>query len=184
MKKIKLVPHDAQYATEIHRLSQAPEVKNTLGLPVQSIADTHQFNQRVLDEEVEGKTVSRLILNEDETLVGITTLMFIDKQKNSCHIGSWIGHDYWGQGYNLSSKIEILKIAFLQLKLDVVFAGARAINIRSQKAQEKLPFIQLNVEENFPEDHAFLEAKEKQPCVLNAFYREDFLKFLNEDCKM
>lgn len=184
MKAVKLIKHNAKYAEEIHRLSQAPAVKNALGLPDQTILQTHRFNERVLEEELEGKTISRLILNEDDTLIGITTLMFIDRQKNSCHIGSWIGQQYWGQGYNISAKIEILKIAFVQLQLDVVFAGARTVNIRSQKAQEKLPFIRLGVEKDFPEEHAFLEAKEKQTCVLNVFYREDFLKYLNEDCKI
>lgn len=178
MKSVKLIKHNPFYVNEINRLSQTPEVKNALGLPNQTVEDTELFNARVLQEEIEGKTLSRLILNEEEKLVGITTLMFIDHEKKRCHIGSWIGFDYWGQGYNLLSKIEILKIAFEQLELDVVFSGARNVNIRSQKAQQKLPFITLNVEEDFPEEHQFLEQKEKQPCVLHAFYKEDFLAFI------
>lgn len=180
MKRIKLIKHDNQYANDINRLSQATEVKEALGLPKQTVNDTKRFNQRMLDEEREGRTVSRLIVNEEEKLIGITTLMFIDKEKNSCHIGSWIGHDYWGKGYNLLSKIEILKIAFHELKLDIVFAGARNVNIRSQKAQEKLPFIRLNVEKDFPQEHEFLVTKEKQPCVLHAFYRNDFIHYMQE----
>ena len=180
MKRIKLIKHDNQYAHDINRLSQAIEVKEALGLPEQTVNDTKRFNRRMLDEERDGRTVSRLILNEEDKLIGITTLMFIDKEKNSCHIGSWIGHDYWGKGYNLLSKIEILKIAFNELKLDIVFAGARNVNIRSQKAQEKLPFIRLNVEKDFPQEHAFLVTKEKQPCVLHAFYRNDFIHYMQE----
>ena len=178
MKIVKLIKHDDQYANEIHRLSQASEVKNALGLPKQTVDDTKKFNQRMLDEEQEGKTVSRLILNEQGRLIGITTLLFIDKEKNSCHIGSWIGYEYWGKGYNLLSKIEILKIAFEELTLDRVFAGARIVNIRSQKAQEKLPFIRLNVEKDFPQEHHFLVTKEKQPCVLHAFHKNDFIQYM------
>lgn len=51
------------------------------------------------------------------------------------------------------------------------------MNIRSQKAQEKLSFIRLGVEGDYPEEHSWLEAKEKQPCVLNVFEREDFVQF-------
>ena len=178
MKKVKLVPHDLRYAKEIHRLSQAPEVKNALGLPTQSIEDTENFIINNLIEESEGKTVSRVILNEEEKLVGITTLMFIDQHKKHCHIGSWIGFEFWGLGYNLPSKIDILKIAFEQLQLDVVFAGARTVNIRSQKAQEKLPFISLNVEQQFQEEHLLLEERQKQPCVLNAILKNDYLNYL------
>ena len=178
MKSIKLIHFDYSYANEINRLSQAPEVKNALGLPIQTIEDTENFITNILREEAEGKTVSRLILNEEQQLIGITTLMFIDHDKKRCHIGSWIGFDYWGQGYNLLSKIALLKIAFEQLQLEVVFAGARAVNIRSQKAQEKLPFITLNVEKEFPEEHQLLEERQKQSCVLNAFYKADFLTYL------
>ncbi|ATP40150.1 GNAT family N-acetyltransferase [Solibacillus sp. R5-41] len=180
MKTIKLIKHDNQFAYDIHRLSQALEVKNALGLPNQTIEDTKNFNQNMIDEEKEGKTVSRLILNEEGKLIGITTLMFIDRTKNSCHIGSWIGYEYWGEGYNLLSKIAILKIAFCELQLDIVFAGARNINIRSQKAQQKLPFIRLNVENDFPQEHKFLEKKQKQPCVLHAFHKNDFIQFMTE----
>ncbi|MGN7476817.1 GNAT family N-acetyltransferase [Solibacillus silvestris] len=178
MKTIKLIPLHLSYAKEIHRLSQAPEVKSALGLPTQSVEDTENFIINTLIEESEGKSVSRIILNEEERLVGITTLMFIDHFKKHCHIGSWIGFDYWGQGYNLPAKIEILKIAFEQLQLNVVFAGARTVNIRSQKAQEKLPFISLNVEKEFCEEHSLLEQRQKQPCVLNAVFKEDFAKYL------
>ncbi|MEK4627517.1 MAG: GNAT family N-acetyltransferase [Solibacillus sp.] len=181
MVSIKLIKHDHQYADDINRLSQAFEVKNALGLPKQSVEDTMRFNQRVLAEEQLGKTVSRLILNENGQLIGVTTLMYIDQIKKSCHVGSWIGHEYWGKGYNLLSKIEILKIAFEVLQLDVVFAGARMTNIRSQKAQEKLPFIRLNVEEEFPKEHEFLETKEKQPCILHAFFKEDFEQYLGKE---
>lgn len=177
MKVITLKQHDIQYAEEIHRLSQAPEVKNALGLPTQSIEDTKDFIALVIEEERQHKTVSRVIFNENEQLIGITTLMFIDPDKKRCHIGSWIGHKYWGQGYNLLSKIEILKIAFEQLNLNIVFAGARTVNIRSQKAQEKLPFMTLNVEDVFPDEHQLLEERQKQPCILNAVFREIFLKY-------
>ena len=171
---IKLVKHNEVYCEEIYRLSSAPPVKEALGLPDGTIEDTRRFIHRVMEEERLGKTVPRVILNEENKLIGLTDLMFIDYQKKSCHIGTWIGFEYWGKGYNEASKIAILKIAFEELGLHHVFAGARAVNIRSQKAQEKLPFIRLHVESEFPEEHKALEKKEKQPCILNVFSREDF----------
>ena len=178
MKSVQLIKHDLQYAEEINRLCQASEVRDALGLPEQTINQTKQFFREIVKEEEEGKTVSRLILNEKGTCIGITTLMFINHEKGSCHIGSWLGVDYWGQGYNLLSKIALLHIAFHELHLDYVFAGARVVNIRSRKAQEKLPFITLNVEKDFPNEHIFLEKKEKQPCVLNVFKKEDYEAYI------
>lgn len=180
MPKVQLVSHDLSFAERIWELVSNPEIKDVLGIPDKSVEDTRNFINWITEEEKNGKQLSRVILNADGALIGVTTLMFIDGDKKRCHVGTWIGRDYWGMGYNHESKVEILKIAFEHLGMECVFAGARKVNIRSQKAQEKLPYIRLNVEEQFPEEHEFLEVKEKHPCVLHAFFREDFEKYLND----
>ncbi|MCP3760992.1 GNAT family N-acetyltransferase [Domibacillus sp. A3M-37] len=174
MKKIQLKPHSLTYADRIFALTSAPEVKNALGLYVDTVDNTIDFLQAVMQEEMEGKTVSRAIFNEFDDLIGITTLMFIDKEKKSCSLGTWIGHSYWGQGYNIASKYAILQIAFEELHLERVFIGARLVNKRSQHAQKKLPFVTWHVEADYPDVHAALEEKEKQACLLNVVHRADF----------
>ena len=160
---ITLVKHNLKYAEAIHALSSMPQVRDALGLPIGKVEDTINFIKReCVDEEV-GKTVPRVVLNEEGQVIGVTALMFIDVHKKSCHIGSWLGYEFWGKGYNLEAKMAILEIAFFELGLERVFAGARVVNIRSQKAQEKLPFIRLGVEKDYPQEHAWLEVKEKQP---------------------
>lgn len=174
---VTLVKHDIKYAEAMHELSSMPQVRDALGLPAGKVEDTINFIKRECVDEEEGKTVPRVVLNEEGQLIGVTSLMFIDHQKKSCHIGSWLGYPFWGKGYNLEAKTAILDIAFFELGLLRVFAGARTINIRSQKAQEKLSFIRLGVESEYPEEHSWLEVKEKQPCVLNVFEREDFVRY-------
>ncbi|WP_330217505.1 N-acetyltransferase [Planococcus halocryophilus] len=149
--------HQEEYCEEVFRLSSALPVKEALGLPDGTIEDTKRFIQRVMEEEREGKTVPRVILNEESKLIGLTDLMFIDHQKN---------------------------LVTLVLGLHYVFAGARVVNILSQKTQEKLPFIRLHVEAEFPEEHKALEKKEKQPCVLNVFCKEDFSNYLNRNDRL
>lgn len=51
MKKVTLIPQALRYAPEIHRLSQAPEVKSALGLPTQTVEDTENFIINTLMEE-------------------------------------------------------------------------------------------------------------------------------------
>ena len=48
----------------------------------------------------------------------------------------------------------------------------------SDRKKRKLPYIQLHVENEYPEEHEFLEKKEKQPCVLHAFKKSDFLQYI------
>lgn len=174
---ITLVKHNLKYAEAIHALSSMPQVRDALGLPIGKVEDTINFIKRECVDEEAGKTVPRVVLNEEGQVIGVTSLMFIDHQTKSCHIGSWLGYEFWGKGYNMEAKISILKIAFFELGLERVFAGAREVNIRSKKAQEKLPFIRLHVERDYPQVHKWLEVKEKQPCVLNVFEREDFIRF-------
>lgn len=174
---VTLVRHDIKYAEAMHALSSMPQVRDALGLPAGKVEDTIHFIKRERIDEEEGKTVPRVVLNEEGQVIGVTSLMFIDHHKKSCHIGSWLGYQFWGKGYNLEAKTAILDIAFFELGLSRVFAGARKVNIRSQKAQEKLPFVRLGVERDYPEEHSWLEVKEKQPCVLNVFEREDYVRY-------
>ncbi|MFC0186853.1 GNAT family N-acetyltransferase [Fictibacillus aquaticus] len=180
MKTITLAKHDLKYAQRIFELASQPQVRDALGLRDTSVEDTLSFLNFIMDEEREGRVLSRVILNEDGELVGITELKKIDRELKRCHIGSWIGHEYWGMGYNQASKLAILSIAFEELGMEHVFAGARAVNLRSQKAQEKLPYFSLHVESQFPEELEWLETREKQPCVLHAVFRQDFLGFKRE----
>jgi len=174
---IQLVKHHLDYCQRIFELSSVPQIKDALGLPGETVEDTKQFVKGVIKEESQGKRIPRVILDDHGNVIGLTDLMFINHDKKSCHIGTWIGHEYWGKGYNEASKIAILQLAFEELGLHYVFAGARKVNIRSQKAQEKLPFIRLHVESEFPEEHRALEKREKQPCILNVFCKEDFINY-------
>ncbi|MGE6550123.1 GNAT family N-acetyltransferase [Bacillus mycoides] len=150
MKQVTLLPLDLRYANVLFELSSNPHVKNALGLKVESVEDTKTFILFAIEEE----------------------------RKKHSHIGSWLGYQYWGRGYNESAKKEIFKIAFLDLQLTYVFAGAKTNNIRSLKAQEKLPYISLHVEKQFPDIHAALEKEVKSPCVLHVVSCEKFSNWL------
>ena len=50
-------------------------------------------------------------------------------------------------------------------------------NIRSQKAQEKLPYIRLYVDDLFPAELKKIEYETQSKCILNVIKKEDFLKY-------
>lgn len=178
MQHVRLLPLDLRYANVIFKLSSDPHVKNALGIQVEKIEDTKAFLLFAIEEEHQKKSLSRVVLNEENEIIGLTTLKHINYEKKQSHIGSWLGHPYWGKGYNEAAKKEIFKIAFLDLQLTYVFAGAKTNNIRSLKAQEKLPYISLHVENKFPEEHAALEKEVKSPCSLHGVSRKIFLNWL------
>ncbi|MED1411266.1 MULTISPECIES: GNAT family N-acetyltransferase [Bacillus] len=178
MKRVTLLPLDLRYANAIFELSNDPHVKNALGIKVETIEDTKAFILFAMEEERKEHSLSKVIVNEENEIIGLTTLKHINYEQKRSHIGSWLGYQYWGNGYNEAAKKEIFKIAFLDLQLTYVFAGAKTTNIRSLKAQEKLPYISLHVENKFPDEHAALEKEVKSSCVLHVISREKFLNWL------
>ncbi|PFD45787.1 GNAT family N-acetyltransferase [Bacillus cereus] len=178
MKRVTLLPLDLRYANAIFELSSNPHVKNALGIKVETVEDTKAFILFAMEEERKEHSLSKVIVNEENEIIGLTTLKHINYEQKRSHIGSWLGYQYWGNGYNEAAKKEIFKIAFLDLQLTYVFAGAKTTNIRSLKAQEKLPYISLHVENKFPDEHAALEKEVKSPCVLHVISREKFLNWL------
>jgi len=179
LSKISLVPHNNIYAKSMSSLSSAPQVKNALGLTNDqtSLEGTIDFIEFIREQERLGKQFSRAILDQSENFIGVITLKDIDNVNKTSHIGTWIGHQYWGKGYNLLAKKEILYKAFTELNLDYVFAGAKISNIRSIKSQEKLPFMRIEVQNEFPDEHKKLESEVNSPCILNVVEKEIFLKW-------
>lgn len=177
MVKVSLVPHDKKYAKAMSALTSATQVKDALGLSDEqtSVQGTEQFIELVQELEKVGKQYSRVILDETEELIGVITLKDIDHANKTCHIGTWIGYPYWGKGYNELAKANILYTAFTTFDLEYVFAGAKLSNIRSQKAQEKLPYIRIGVDAEFPDEHEKLELQVKEPCTLNVIEKDRFL---------
>lgn len=62
------------------------------------------------------------------------------------------------------------------------FLNNRAIlnidsNIRSQKAQEKLPYIRVGVQSEFPDEYEKLALQVNEPCILNVIEKEMFLEW-------
>lgn len=180
---IRLVPHDVSYAEEMSKLTSVPDVRNALGMTdVQcSVPGTRDFIRLMQLEEKLGQHFSRVILDESNELIGVISLKNIDEKQKICHIGTWLGRQYWGKGYNEIAKTEILKVAFEGFQLNYVFAGARLENTRSQKAQAKLPYITLNVEQQFQYEWKKLEWLEQAPCLLNMVRKEDFLNWYYQD---
>ena len=180
MIKVELVNHHLKYAERMSQLSSDEKVKQALNLTDAqcSLKGTKSFIEYIRIQEKIGTQYSRVILNEKDELIGVITLKDIDLDRKIAHIGTWIGSAYWGKGYNELAKEEILKHAFLKLKLDYVFAGAAIHNIRSQKAQEKLPYMKLHVDHLFPAELKKIEHETQSKCILNVIEKEDFLNYI------
>ena len=144
-----------------------------MGITVENIEDTKTFLLFAIEEERQKKSLSRMIVNEENEIIGLTTLKHINNEKSNLTLVVGLAIHTGEKAITRSLK-EIFKIAFLDLQLSYVFAGAKTNNIRSLKAQEKLPYISLHVENKFPDEHAALENEVRSPCSLHVVSRENF----------
>ncbi len=112
MQHVTLVPLDLRYANVIFKLSSDPHVKNALGIKVEKIEDTKAFLLFTIEEERQKRSLSRIVVNEENEIIGLTTLKHINYEKKQSHIGSWLGYSYWGKGYNQATKKKSLKSPF------------------------------------------------------------------------
>ena len=83
-----------------------------MGITVENIEDTKTFLLFAIEEERQKKSLSRMIVNEENEIIGLTTLKHINNEKKQSHIGSWLGYPYWGKGYNEAAKKKSLKSPF------------------------------------------------------------------------
>ena len=79
-------------------------------------------------------------LLENKKIIGVISLMHINKIHKRAEIGYWLGKKYWGKGVMTQAVKEILKIAFGEMKLHRVYAKIFEENIASRKTVEKCGF--------------------------------------------
>ncbi len=180
MRTVTLKKHDRNYTEIMSKLISDVRVQKALGLNWQqvSINGTRDFIDYIQGEERMGKQLSRVIFNEKEEFIGVITLKSIDRTKGIAHVGTWIGGDYWGLGYNELAKEAIFTLAFDELKLNQIFAGAALTNKRSIAAQKKLPYMQMDVGHLYPDELEKIELETKEKCILNVVEKERFQQYL------
>lgn|SRR5699024_4596662 len=107
----------------------------------QKAATFHEFmllNEQAIEDEARGNMVSRVIVDEYSNPIG--TINLFDIREQSGFLGTWIGKEYHGKGFNGLAKLAFLRELFDEHEINAVFMRIRKENIRSNKAAEKLPY--------------------------------------------
>ena len=63
------------------------------------------------------------------------------EREDECELGYWIGKEFWGQGFIPEASREILRHAFEDLNMQVVWCGYYDGNEKSRRVQDKLGFV-------------------------------------------
>ncbi|MBN8210639.1 GNAT family N-acetyltransferase [Bacillus sp. NTK071] len=106
------------------------------------------LTKQIIEAEEQGELISRTILDEWGTPIGTINLFDLDQQTG--FLGTWIGTPYHGKGYNQLAKDAFFNEMFYDKQIQTIFMRINQDNIRSQKAAEKIPFVE-KANEKWPE---------------------------------
>jgi RimJ/RimL family protein N-acetyltransferase len=96
------------------------------------------LTKQTIEAEERNELISRTILDEWGNPIG--TINLYDIENGAGFLGTWLGKPYHGKGYNSIAKEAFFQELFFELNIDTVFMRIRRVNLRSQKAAEKLPY--------------------------------------------
>lgn len=149
-ERLILRPLTTEDALAIYELAKDPEVGPSAGWPAHKNADqSRQIIQTVLN----GPACFGMILKETGKLVGVIELMLYGsnervKKEDESELGFWLGKEYWGNGYVKEASDCLLKYGFEDLKLNKIWCGYYAENVKSKRVQEKIGFHYVKTEKD------------------------------------
>ncbi|AWE07452.1 N-acetyltransferase [Lysinibacillus sp. 2017] len=97
------------------------------------------MTKQLIEEELNGITISRTIVDEWGAPIG--TISIFDIQDGAGFLGTWLGKPFQGFGYNQKAKLAFLNELFFEHDFNTVFLRIRQENARSQAAALKLPYV-------------------------------------------
>ena len=138
--RLLLRPWDEMDANELYELAKEPEIGFWCGWePHKDIRDSlfalHNF--------LEVKDTYAICLKETGSIVGSIGLSFDSKlinNPNECELGFWIGKPYQRNGFAFEASEEIIRHAFDDLGIELIWCSHYEDNIKSRGLQKKLGF--------------------------------------------
>lgn len=104
-----------------------------------SSADEYWFmTKQLMEEEEKGLAISRTIFSDYGQPIG--TINLFDIEHGAGFLGTWIGKQFQGLGYNKKAKEQFLQELFFDTHIHTIFLRIRKNNVKSIRATEKLPY--------------------------------------------
>ena len=139
-ENLLLRPWKKEDAECLYHFAKNPKIGPIAGWPPhESIEDSLSVIDTVFS-----KDETYAIVKDDVPIGSIAILTGSDANHDwgdaSGELGYWIAEDYWGNGFAFEASEALLKHAFHDLNLDIIYATYRIENSQSKRVLEKLGF--------------------------------------------
>ena len=146
--RVTLKPLRHRYAQGILAAADDEEVFEWLPFArFTRLDEVHRWIEEALVEREADRRIPFVVeQSNDGLVVGSTSFRDLDLRNAKVEIGStWFSRSSWGTGANLESKLLLMTYAFESLNLERVFIRADELNLRAQRAHEKLGAVKEGV---------------------------------------
>lgn len=150
---------ELQECNELFELLSHPSVFPFVRQKAKTADEFWFMTNQLMEDEENGKVVSRTILDDWGQPIGSITLY--DVQDGAGFLGTWIGVPYQGKGYNQKAKELFLEELFFELDFQCVFLKIRKENTKSIRAALKLGYA-VDAKESHPSLFKEINQGEKQ----------------------
>lgn len=137
---------DLHECHELYKLMSEPSILPYVRHKATTPEEYLFITKQTIQEEIEGKTISRTIIDDWGQPIG--TISVFDIENGAGFLGTWIGLPYQGKGYNQKAKLQFLSELFFEHHFHTIFLRIRKENEKSKKAAIKLPYIVCAMESN------------------------------------
>ncbi len=149
-ERVRLIPFNINTAKGLHEIIFDDTIWEFMGHYIRNQKDLDNYINSTLQAKNNNTAIPFLVVDKDYgTLAGCTRFGKIDVNNKRAEIGwTWYSTQFWGTGLNSATKSLLLDFGFTNLHLNRIQFGADTLNIRSQKAIEKLGATKEGVRRN------------------------------------
>ena len=149
-KRLILRPWEKSDAQSLYENAKNPNVALMTGFPPHKSVEESLY---IIENILTGSECYAICKKEDNIAIGSIELkmkskMFENDKKDECEIGFWIGEKYWGNRFVPEAGERLIKRAFEDLGMNVIWANYFTGNEKSKRVQEKLGFVYYKTFEN------------------------------------
>lgn len=172
VSSLRLSPWQDTMAPAAYEQLRDPAVQRYLDVSWQAISDTSKWIEQVQVLEILGVAVYRAIM-VGPALVGGISLIILDQTAGLAEMGTWLGKDHQGKGFNDQAKRLMLDYGFRHLGLTTVLLFTLTDNQQSLAALERLPYVRWDEAGEYAEWRRYKEFIFSRPVRVAMVRRED-----------